>query len=139
MNRDKRIEKVNAFRKLLDTTLKGVTKDEELQKEIQEQFRLWVSAQLDELMGNERPDALTTEEIAVLKSFVKKATAKVSNPTAPAANVVQAKPEQQRNEAIRTQNERPRREQPETGKPLGDRLKGRPMSLEDLDNEGPNY
>lgn len=80
MNRDKKIEAINAYRKLLDRKLKVGSKDEELKAEVLASFKTWVESRLRELMGETRPSLemgqFTKEELAVLKGMARKLLAK---------------------------------------------------------------
>lgn len=86
MNRDKKIEAINAYRRLLDHKLKVSSKDEELKAEVQASFRAWVEGRLRELMGESRqvaePTQFTLEELAVLRGMAGKLLAKADALTA---------------------------------------------------------
>lgn len=75
MERNKKIEKINAYHKLQELTLKAVTKDEDIQKQVQEEFQTWVNLRLADLMG-EGPGSsaagLSAQEVAFLKKFIQK-------------------------------------------------------------------
>ena len=76
--RDFKIEKINAYRKLLNLTLKPLTKDDVVQSEIQIEFINFVEDTLNVLMGNRTPSTLTEDEIIVLKLLVANAQKRAS-------------------------------------------------------------
>lgn len=98
MNRDKKIEAINAYRKLLDHKLKVASKDEELKAEVQASFKAWVEGRLRELMGETRSpldmSQFTREELAVLKGMAGKLLAKADALT-PAPQQTQKSPQPQ--------------------------------------------
>jgi hypothetical protein len=75
-DRDHKIEKINAYQKLLGVTLKKVSQNDMVQAEVQIEFIEFLNDQLNELMGNENDEKLTGEEIAVLKLLVANAQKK---------------------------------------------------------------
>lgn len=78
-DRDHKIEKINSYRKLLEVTLKAVSKNDMVQAEVQIEFIEFINDQLNNLMGEDNPngvDKLTSDEIFVLKALVANATKK---------------------------------------------------------------
>lgn len=87
-DRDLKIEKINAYRKLLDTSVKQVTKNSEIQAEVQAEYISFIEDKLNEMMGDgASPDKLNGEEIQVLKILVANAQRKALDPTTPAKKV----------------------------------------------------
>lgn len=74
-DRDHKIEKINAYQKLLGVTLKQVSKNDMVQAEVQIEFIEFLNDQLNILMGNEseKEDELTSDEKVFLKSFISRA------------------------------------------------------------------
>lgn len=81
-NRDFKIELINAYRKLLEHTLKPVTKTDDVQAQVQEEFKMFVEDRLNDLMGNpsEKEGQLTMDEVTVLKALVANAHKKANVP-----------------------------------------------------------
>jgi hypothetical protein len=136
MNRLAKIEKINGYRKLLDLSLKPVTKDEAIQSEVQHEFEAWVSAQLEGLMGaTPAAPGFTDEETVILKEFAQKTLARVSAqpaqptqaPRPPAQTAARTplvedeKRREARRQALRGQAE-PRRRSSETDEAFMERL-----------------
>lgn len=97
MDRDNKIDKINAYRKLLSLKKLPIGKaSPELQDEIQKEFLAWVEESLSDLLGEGRPkaegdltpgekDALKLLAAAVTQKASKVAAAATPAPTAPAA------------------------------------------------------
>jgi hypothetical protein len=81
--RDFKIELINGYRKLLEVTLKPVSKNEEVQSQIQSEFKDFIEGRLNSLMGDESLESkhLTEDEITVLKLLVANAQKKAANTT----------------------------------------------------------
>jgi hypothetical protein len=142
MDRDFVIEKINAYRRLLDLTLKNVTKDEAVQKEVQVEFSSWVESQLAELMGTPSTTNLTEQEITFLKAFTKKLMAKPSEPQQQAQTQVKELPvSTQKNQISITDKDR---EMMARAKPLKESKAAKEADpllrkLEEMDAMGPNF
>ena len=80
-DRDFKIELINAYRKLLETSVKTVSKNENVQRLVQDEFNLFIEDRLNVLMGNNTENKLTEDEVVVLKALVANAQRRASNPT----------------------------------------------------------
>ena len=146
MSRNSKIEKINAYNKLLGTTLKTVTKDEGVQAEVQAEFVAFVEDQLQVLMGEggRDPSGFTEEEVSILKAFVANAQKKAGKPAPASEPVNDVKPQQPR-----TPIQKPLYRSSGDSRPLGNRktdpgaAKGAPSpytdALDRMDREGPEF
>lgn len=160
MSRDQKIEKINAYRKMLES--KRLPKVEENQEkdslsvegQIHAEFNAWVEGQLSVLLGegsnpvsnqtgSDVSDVFTDEQIGVLQTFADK----MLNKAAPGSAAPAAPPQRQAptNEGYRS---------PREVKPLGNRRMDQDSKkassydketnktlskLEKMDREGPQY
>lgn len=89
-----KIELVNAYKRLLEHTLPIRSKNEALTAQVNEAFKAWLNARIEELMGVPRTSAteadvtLTKEEVAFVRALRAAASAKrttTAPPQVPAA------------------------------------------------------
>jgi len=155
MNRDYKIEKINAYKKLIETKRlpkapegeKGVPRVED---EILDEFSTWANLQLAKLLGEETKPSqtmLTEEERVILKGFAQKLIQKSLQPEASTPTQVARaapQPNKTRPAASGTAIQREEEER-DPAIPLGNRLR-KPKSgttvldaLDDLDRQGPEF
>lgn len=84
MSRDKKIEKINSYQKLLASGRLPTEKDgDSVSAEINREFRGWVESQLANLLGEGgagRQSQFTDDEVVILKTLVARASKKASQP-----------------------------------------------------------
>lgn len=84
MSRDKKIEKINSYQKLLATgRLPSEKEGDSVSAEINNEFRSWVESQLANLLGEgtlNKHTQFTDDEVLILKTLVARASKKASQP-----------------------------------------------------------
>lgn len=146
MNRNKKIDKINAYKKMLESNKLPALKTGNpqaqnpddpttwnVEEQIHEEFKTWAETQLAVLMGErsrfkEDPSGLiqfTDEEADVLKAFAAKVIAKTSGETRPAPVVVSSNG--QSGPYVRAKQSAPARAEaaPQNGRPTPEPLGNR--------------
>jgi len=167
MQRDQKIEKINAYKKLIEQKKLPKIPEESkaenpddpstwsVEKQIHAEFTSWAEAQLENLLGegkDESTDFLSEEEKIVLKAYAQRLIKQINNKQAP-----QQQPQSQKAQVetqvprkpvtpVRQQSSGGSYEEQETdpNQPLGNRIKIRKgQSIEDaleaLDRMGPKF
>lgn len=165
MNRDHKIEKINAYRRLLETrklpkisVLEDAEANHLVAKELHSEFEAWVSGQISILLGetlvNSKLEGLPfdDEEINILKTLVAGVKARKQAP-APIPAPSESAPIKKSNLAIKAPeaplSDAERSRLNATAKPLGNRRMADAnkannndalvSALERMENEGPEY
>lgn len=139
MNRDKKIEKINAYKKLIESKKLPVVKvssppgrefDElAVEEQIGQEFSTWAENQLGVLMGErsglDGDTRFSNEEVEVLKAFAAKVIAKTSGETRPAPLAVSSNG--QSGPYVRAKQSAPARAEaaPQNGRPTPEPLGNR--------------
>ena len=128
MSRDLKIEKINAYQKLLSTgRIPSSRDDSQVSQEIQAEFRSWIESQLAGLLGESTSrvgGSFTDDEVLILKMLIKSARTKVASP-------------QNKGTAVRKEEAKA-----VSGKPMPKpRLDGRDIlsALDEMDRHGEQY
>ena len=162
MNRDHKIDKINAYKKLLETkklpkisVLEDADTHHLVAKELHAEFESWVEGQISVLLGESLPHAagkslpFNDQEIQILKTLIAGVQARRQAPavTEEATPRPQIRPAPKREEPTLSDAEKARLNS--TAKPLGNRRMVEASksntndalvsALERMEDEGPNY
>lgn len=146
MSRDRKIEKINAYKKVIETKRLpkvDLTADKTVDHEILEEFSLWAEAQLSLLLGEEKTSdtSLTDDETALLKAFAQRLKKKINSQDSEPVQSVQPQAPAKKQSNGTTQSE-PEEDRGSTV-PIGHRLKKKSSdylsALDDLDRQSPKY
>lgn len=161
MDRDHKIEKINAYRRLLETrklpkisVLENAEANHLVAKELHDEFESWVEGQISVLLGESlsssaaRTLPFNDQEIQILKTLIAGVQARASAPQA------QAKPAQEEPRRTIIKKDEPTISDAEkarlnaTARPLGNRKMDTGRSggndplvsiLDKMEDEGPNF
>ena len=161
MNRDHKIDKINAYRKLLETKKlpklgENLEEDSLVSKELHAEFKNWIQDQISNLLGETKiyentNQHFTNEEMSILKTLIAGVKSRRSTSLTPAEEAkqrpqIRAAPPKEQNPLSDSEKSRLN----STAKPLGNRKMGDLnktstasdsliSALDRMEEEGPNF